>query len=343
MIWIKDVVKRLRSLDTTKNVAEKLRKSFLEIDFDLNNKFGDREHLLGSWDNLPLSNEILTFLGTLFNINPAKLLPKYPKNIHPITLHRCLIVVIVMSNNNKSNSNNCDSLIPNDDEINVLDDDKNVSQTFDIPLKIKSLFQLIYYNIHKGKKKTPLRLMNSSAIFEKCKSRELLTSFNGLGLCTSYKETKLHRNNLAKFDISRSNGTGITLPTHFSKSQFTIAAMDSCTHDAAMTLFQIKPESCCVKPLKSEINLNDIDSISLPCQQRKNVSSKKCITIPDTCKVKSELISEQEKTINSKLDDFSLNVLKISKLFPSENLPTWGALNSLIRIKFFNEFKMLVP
>ena len=38
-ICINDAVKRLCSLYTTKNVAEKLRKSFLEIDFDLNDKF----------------------------------------------------------------------------------------------------------------------------------------------------------------------------------------------------------------------------------------------------------------------------------------------------------------
>ena len=86
-------------------------------------------------------------------------------------------------------TDNRDSLIPNDDESNVLDD---VSQTFDIPLKIKSLFQLIYYNIHNGKKKTALHIMNSSAIYEKYKSGELLTSFKRLGLCTNYKETKLH-------------------------------------------------------------------------------------------------------------------------------------------------------
>ena len=46
--------------------------------------------------------------------------------------------------------------------------------------------------------------------------------------------------------------------------------------------------------------------------------------------MQSELISEEEETINSKLDDFSLNVLKDSKLVPNENLPTWGILNSLI-------------
>ena len=120
--------------------------------------------------------------------------------------------------NDESSSNNRDSLIPNDDETNVLDDDKIVWQTFDIPLEIKSLFQLIYYNIHNSKKKTPLHIMNSSAIYEKYKSRELLTSFNRLGLCTSYKEAKLHKNNLAKFAISRSSDTGIPLSTHFSKS-----------------------------------------------------------------------------------------------------------------------------
>ena len=88
------------------------------------------------------------------------------------------------------------------------------------------MFKRIYYNVLNGKKKTPLHTMNSSAINEICKSRELLTFFNPLGLCTSYKETKLQRNNLAKLAISRSNDTGIPLPIHFSKSQLTIAAMD---------------------------------------------------------------------------------------------------------------------
>ena len=108
--------------------------------------------------------------------------------------------------------------------------------------------------------------MNSSAINEICKSRELLTFFNPLGLCTSYKETKLQRNNLAKLAISRSNDTGIPLPTHFLKSQFTIAAMDNfdhsdfnsltgtvATHDTAMVLFQIKTESCCANHLNQKL------------------------------------------------------------------------------------------
>ena len=97
----------------------------------------------------------MTFLWTLFNNNPAKLLPKYLKKYPSDYFTQ---VPNSSDSNNESNSSNRDSLIPNDDESNVLDDDKNVSQTFDIPLKIKSLFQLIYYNIHNGKKKTPLHV-----------------------------------------------------------------------------------------------------------------------------------------------------------------------------------------
>ena len=79
LICANDVVERLHSLDTTKNVAEKFRKSFLEKDFELNDKFCDGEDLLDSCDNLSLTDEILTFLGTLFTINPEKFLPKNPE------------------------------------------------------------------------------------------------------------------------------------------------------------------------------------------------------------------------------------------------------------------------
>ena len=40
--------------------------------------------------------------------------------------------------------------------------------------------------------------------------------------------------------------------------------------------------------------------------------------IPDTFKVRSDLISEQEETINSKLDEFSLNGLEKVNWFPTK-------------------------
>ena len=111
--------------------------------------------------------------------------------------------------------------------------------------------------------KTLLHIMNSSVTYGKSKSHELLTSFNRLGLSISYKETKQHRNNLAKLAILNSGPYGIPLPTHFSPTQSTLAAMDnfdhsdanslagiSVSHDTAMTLFQIKPTLNIRKPLK---------------------------------------------------------------------------------------------
>ena len=82
---------------------------------------------------------------------------------------------------------------------------------------------------------------------------------------------------------------------NFDHSDFNSLTGTAGTHDTAMTLFQIKPESCCVQPLKSEINLKDGDSVSLPCQQRENFSSNKYINISDTFKVKSEQFQNNKK------------------------------------------------
>ena len=150
-ICINDVAKSLRPLDTIKMLLKSFKKASLKsiLSLTMNFVMGKTYSVLGiiycylmkyrlSLGHFSISIQQNCFINTL-------------KNIHPITLHGCLIVVIVMT---KVAVANRDSLIPNGDESNVLDDDQNVSQTFDIPLKIKSLFQLIYCNILKGKKNT---------------------------------------------------------------------------------------------------------------------------------------------------------------------------------------------
>ena len=117
-------------------------------------------------------------------------------------------------------------------------------------MKIGSLFQILYYNLHNGRKTTPFHLMNSVEIYEKCKSRELITSFNKSGLCVSYASMKKHRNNLAKRAVLQGKNTGVPLPSHFSTESFTLAAFDNfdhadrntlsgtySTHDPVLTLF----------------------------------------------------------------------------------------------------------
>lgn len=52
---------KLRSLSMTKIAPEKLRKDFLSIDFNLNDKFCDVNDLSYSWQSLPISDGMLAF------------------------------------------------------------------------------------------------------------------------------------------------------------------------------------------------------------------------------------------------------------------------------------------
>ena len=56
----------------------------------------------------------------------------------------------------------------------------------------KSIVQILYYNIHSGRKLIFFYVMNSVQIYERCCSKELITSFNRSGLCISYQSMKQH-------------------------------------------------------------------------------------------------------------------------------------------------------
>ena len=85
------------------------------------------------------------------------------------------------------------------------------------------------------RKKIPLHLMNAIEIYEKCKIRELITSFNGRSLCVSYRTIKKHHVDLAKLAISKSEQHIVPLPMNFSKVSFTLAAFDNFDHNDKCT------------------------------------------------------------------------------------------------------------
>ena len=108
-----------------------------------------------------------------------------------------------------------------------------------------------------------MHMMN--AIYEKCKSRELITAFNRAGLCVSYKEIQKHRNNFAKLAILNSKLNGVPIPSHFVPNEFTSGALDNfdhsdknslsglfSSHDTAI-LCQTKPRENTTKPSKGEV------------------------------------------------------------------------------------------
>ena len=209
-LTLQDVVKRLQSINSYKEVAENFRRILKSTSFNINNKFGDAEELYYSWENMKIPEEFVYFFSSLFNIPQTRLFDMQ-------------------------------------DETNFHGRKVN---------KLKSLYQMMFYILHDGKEKTPLHLMVSHNIYEKCKSREVITSLNKVGVCVSYNEILRARDDLAKYTIARSMDCHIPLPSHFTNDKFTFAAFDNfdhqdqssasgkfSNHDTVMTVFQVKPEN----------------------------------------------------------------------------------------------------
>ena len=133
----------IRSLDTIKSAAKSIHTALKQVDFKLQDRFCDAEELKQSWLNTKIPDELLTFFSELFDIKKTKLIEEY----HNET---------------------------------VSDDVKNDAKNDQFPRKyskIGSSFQILYYDLHNGYKKTGLDIMNACEIYEKCKSKELITSF----------------------------------------------------------------------------------------------------------------------------------------------------------------------
>lgn len=47
--------------------------------------------------------------------------------------------------------------------------------------KMRVLHQIMYFNVYNGSKRTPIHILNAQLIHDKCKNRELITSFNHYG------------------------------------------------------------------------------------------------------------------------------------------------------------------
>ena len=179
--------------------------------------------------------------------------------------------------------------------------------------KLQSLFQIMYFNVHNGRKRTPLHIMNSEAIYESCKSATLITSFNHLGLCISYQELMRHQTDMATYSVESSKDT-VPFPSHFNSSMFTMAAFDNFDHDEATlsgiggshdtvtVLFQDKDHERhqAHKPRISETGIlhgPKAFNINLPCQQLKTFykPSKKAdlpenYTVPNVQPPNNELL-----------------------------------------------------
>ena len=164
---MRDVIQKLRSLSNIKAAAQAIRKSLLEAEFGLEDKFCDAQELKESWENIVLPTSVCAFFSILFDINQIKLMT------HNLEEH-------------SSVSDGDDSMDEGDNDGDSIFETRKVT-------KIKSLYQMMLYNVHNGRKKKLLHLMAAHNVYDKCKSRELITTLNRIGVCVSYNEVQRSR------------------------------------------------------------------------------------------------------------------------------------------------------
>ena len=163
----------------------------------MNETFCGAEELKESWDNKSIPDEFLTSFAELFNIKKTSLIPDIDRN--PELL---------------------DDSGDGDDEIFK----NSKTEQLEI-LKINSLFQMMYYNLHNGRQSTSFH-----SIYEKCRCKEIITQQNRLRVSVRYNTIKQYRTSLAKYAMLKSSENNVPLPSHFNKEMFTIAAFDNCDH-----------------------------------------------------------------------------------------------------------------
>ena len=113
-----------------------------------------------------------------------------------------------------------------------------------------ALFQVAYFMIHNGMKKTPRHIANAQAIHNLSRSKTLITMFNRQGLCCSYDDVLRQDQMLANRTIIRAEGHRVPIPPSIKPEILVRGAMDNFdreedtksgmhgTHDTVLVLFQ---------------------------------------------------------------------------------------------------------
>ena len=246
---------------------------------------------------------------------------------------------------NKSNREE-DDFFEIDEGWDDISDTAFTSQQAAKAIKIKSLYQIMYYILHNGRKNTPLHIMTGHNVYDTCKSRELITTLNRVGVSTSYNEVRRARSNLANFCFTSSENSNVPIPRHFVSDKFTLAQMDNfdhqdksspsgtkSNHDTVMTLTQIKPEVPPSKPSLKECHFSQTGAEGydkLPCQKLlPYIRNNKTLPLPETFTVESSNINTDHETKLAN-QNFLLNYIRATVTVEKETLPTWAGCKSLI-------------
>lgn len=226
-------------------------------------------------------------------------------------------------------------------------------------IRIKSLFQIMYYVKKGGRVDTPLHILLGIFVYTYTKSKSTLSVLNRLGLTVSYDEILRIRARLATF-IIENHQNKVPLPYHFNTRNYVTAAFDNfdcneatisglnSTHDTVIVVFQDlntnEDGRNCSYP---ELNLKKRERVLtnlLECQKlihyRKTDNS---VDLPSSYKVCSldQVVNHEEFTNNfnifdiiwllSRIDISEYDKGKVSIHNSAEQvIPSWSPFNSVM-------------
>ena len=254
-ITTEQIVAKIQYHNTAKSAGQMLRDQLQLVDFGLEDSFCDKDDLYDSWSNTRMPETLIEFFSGLLNMSKADLIsPLYE---------------------------------PIDSEDDFEDDNlpDTVTKQSAKPKVVlaKSLFNTLFYSVHRGRKKAPLHVMLAHSVHDRCKSKELITSLNRLGFCISYTQQRNCKANLTGYVVKKGSECRVPLPAHFNTEEFTIAAADNFDHEDSSTLSGKKSNHDSVTVLFQNLKDGDeqnrkekISEIGLHPQDTKFVDKLEC-------------------------------------------------------------------
>lgn len=157
------VIEKLQPENILKESGKIIKQSMEKVNFDLQDKFCDASSLENSWKENTIPQEILIIFSQIYNFSITQFQKKKDKTNASVS------------------------------------DKKKEHLSEQKILKIKSLFQVMYYIYKNGLERTPLQVMNGLAIHYSCRSKSLIDSMNHLGLSISFDDVLRIKNRLALY------------------------------------------------------------------------------------------------------------------------------------------------
>ena len=317
--------------DAIKQCALELSQYLKDFSFGLEDRFCDDQDLKQGLSSMKIPEPWLNFFGYLFQFNPNTY-----QNAADQVQH------------NKERSEELHDM--NDDDYDIeVEKTQTEESTLSVSRcrKIQSLFQVMFYIKHNGRKKTPMHVMNAESVHSLGRGGKIVTQMlNREALCISYPELRRLQHDVASFTAEK-NIEIVSLPSHFDPGEFTYVAiinwdhggMNVSEHDTVTVLFQNKPEASRGKPNVTDTSVQHGPQSfkeTLKCQLLSEfIKPSKKPKLPADYQVASDDHSTKDvKLARTKDTIWSLARIQLDtngvNIYPdSQAMPSWGASNSV--------------